>query len=84
MVGSVPVYWDQSDRVTFDVNKGKSKSRAKIQAAERRSQKAAENSPEQLDGVYFYAVPRTMDGGPLPTYEEWVEEQARKRGDLKP
>lgn len=80
LVGSVPIYWDQSDRVAFDVKKGKSKSRAKIQAAERAAQKRAKNNEAELDGVFFYAVPRTIDGGALPTYEEWAEEKARLEG----
>lgn len=80
LVGSVPIYWDQSDRVAFDVKKGKSKSRAKIQAAERAAQKKAKNNESELDGLYFYTVPRTIDGGPLPTYEEWAEEKRRLEG----
>jgi len=78
--GGIPIYWDQSDRVAFDVKKGKSKSRARVQAAERQAQKAAKNNPAALDGLYFYAVPRTIDGKPLPTYEEWAEEKRKLEG----
>lgn len=77
MRGSVPVYWDESDRVAFDVKVGISKSR---RALDRREE--ADNKKEGLDtkGRYYYVEPRTIDGGPMPTYEEWLEERARKQG----
>lgn len=80
MRGNVPVYWDESDRVTFDVRRGRSKSRAAIERREEADQK----SKNQLYGVYYYAVPRTMDGGPLPTLAEWLEEKAAKEGKKPP
>jgi hypothetical protein len=81
LVGNIPVHWDQSDRVTFDVKRGVSKSKAKIAATERAYQKRNAKNDSAMDGVYFYAVPRTMDGGPLPTIEEWQAEQAAKSGN---
>jgi hypothetical protein len=74
--GSVPVYWDESDRVTFDVKVGKSKSRAAIE----RREEADSKGKKDTKGLYYYAVPRTIDGGPLPTLDEWHEERLRKAG----
>ena len=34
-------------------------------------------------GLYYYAVPETIDGGPLPTIEEWTKERAAKQGREK-
>lgn len=76
MRGSIPVYWDESDRVVFDVKTGKSKSKAAIERREEADQKKKVDAK----GVYYYVEPRTNDGGPMPTYEEWAEERARKVG----
>jgi hypothetical protein len=73
MRGNIPVYWDESDRVAFDVKTGVSKSKAAIQRKE-------EQVKKPVPGQYFYAVPRTIDGGPLPTYEEWIAERKAKQG----
>jgi hypothetical protein len=81
LVGSVPIYWDQSDRVTFNVKKRVSKSRKVIEAA----QEADQNRKGfKTHGLLYYAEPRTMDGGPLPTLQEWHAEQERKQGKEKP
>lgn len=76
MRGSVPVYWDESDRVRFEVARGVSKSRAAIERREAQDGK----KKDAQHGVYYYAIPHTIDGGPLPTQEEWLEERAAKRG----
>ncbi len=76
MRGSIPVYIDESDRVRFEVMKGVSKSRAAIDRREAQDGK----SKEPNYGVYYYAVPKTIDGKPLPTMEEWLEEKAAKKG----
>lgn len=82
MRGSIPVYWDESDRVTFDVKVGVSKSRRAIDAKEAQDSK----SKDPHHGRYYYAVPRVIDGGALPTMEEWVKEKKAKegRGDKVP
>jgi hypothetical protein len=77
MRGSVPVYWDESDRVRFVVKTGVSKSSKVIQAAQERDEK---NKSKDTKGLYYYAVPETIDGGPLPTIEEWAKERAAKQG----
>lgn len=74
--GSVPVYWDESDRVAFDVKTGISKSRRAISQREERDSKKG----QAQHGVYYYAVPRAIDGGPLPTMEEWLAEREAKQG----
>lgn len=71
----IPIYWDRSDRVVFEVETQTSKSRAAI---EKKEEKAAEGNSKNY-GKSFYAVPKTIDGGPLPTLEEFLEEQAKKR-----
>jgi len=75
MRGSVPVYWDESDRVAFDVKVGTSKSRAAIDRREEQDKKKG-----TVHGRYYYAVPRVTDGGNLPTLEEWILEKKAKTG----
>jgi hypothetical protein len=81
MVGNIPIYWDQSDRVAFDVRTGVSKSRAAI---ERREEAATGKGKKVPPGTFYYAVPRTIDGDPLPTMEEWLIEKAEKEGRSRP
>jgi len=78
MVGSIPIYWDRSERVTFDVKSGISKSNAALDR--RREQLQTRNNGKTPPGMFLYAVPRTIDGGPLPTLEEWQAEMAAKAG----
>lgn len=80
----VPLWWDESERVTFDVKARVSKSRAAVERAQEKDSKKKKSSP----GKYFVAEPRTMDGGPMPTRSEWVEEENKKQGrgnvDVRP
>jgi hypothetical protein len=71
----IPVWWDESDRVTFDAVPRISKSRAAIDRAQ---EAATSNNKKSVPGRYFVAEPKTMDGGELPTRDEWIEEQQRK------
>lgn len=71
--GGIPVYWDQNDDVAFDVKTVKSRSEAAI---ERR--KNLDSKKKGLEGVRYYAVPRKIGGGELPTLEEWVAQKAAK------
>jgi hypothetical protein len=70
----IPIWWDESDRVTFDVKARYSKSRAAI---ERAQEKDSKKKSKQY-GKYFVAEPRVMDGGDLPTLQEWIDEQDKK------
>lgn len=72
----VPLWWDESDRVTFDAKARISKSRAAIERAQEAESKKKKSTP----GRYFIAEPRVMDGGELPTRQEWLEEQEKKKG----
>lgn len=73
MDGNFPIWIDRSDRVTFDVKRGISRSKAAMDRHETRNQ-----NKKDAPGVFYYPVPRTMDGGPLPTMEEWVEQEKTK------
>lgn len=75
MQGGIPLYWDRSDRVRFEVESYVSKSKAVLDRAEA---KAAEGKTKNY-GKIFYVKPHTVDGGPLPTLEEFLEEQASKQ-----
>lgn len=75
----IPIWWDESDRVTFDVKARTSKSRAAIE----RAQEAESKKKKSSHGKYFVAEPRLMDGGEMPTRDEWLEEQERKKGDAQ-
>jgi hypothetical protein len=70
----IPIWWDESDRVTFDAKARVSKSRAAIE----RAQEAASKNKKPAPGRYFIAEPRVMDGGELPTRDEWLKEQVAK------
>lgn len=74
----IPLWWDESDRVTFDAVARVSKSRAAIE----RAQDAANGKGKKpVPGRYFIAEPRVIDGGELPTRDEWIQEQMAKRGE---
>jgi hypothetical protein len=72
----IPVWWDESDRMTFDAKARVSKSRAAIE----RAQEADSKKKSKSHGRYFIAEPRVMDGGDMPTRDEWLKEQEIKRG----
>ena len=61
----------------FEVEKKISRSRAAIKRAEDSENGKDKSSPP---GRYYIPVPKTKGGRPLPTFLEWTEEQARKRG----
>lgn len=75
----VPLWWDESDRVTFDAKARFSKSRAAIE----RAQEADGKKKSKAYGKYYIVEPRVMDGGDMPTRQEWLEEQERKSGMSK-
>lgn len=70
----VPMYIDRSDRVRFDVGSYVSRSKAALDRAEEK----AKNSKTKNYGKVFYPIPMTTDGGPLPSLEEFIEEQDTK------
>jgi len=73
----IPIWWDESDRVTFDAKARVSKSRA----ATERAQEADSKKKNKTPGRYFVVEPRLMDGEEMPTREEWLEEQKQKRAE---
>lgn len=73
----IPIWWDESDDVFFEVEKRISRSRAAQQRAEESETGKDKKAPP---GRYYIPVPKTRGGAPLPTFADWVEEQARKRG----
>lgn len=77
-----PINWDRSERVTFDVKSVVSKSQAALDRKQEQVQRPS--APKPAPGVRYYAVPRTIDGGPFPTMEEWLEEQRDKEGKKRP
>lgn len=73
--GGVPIYWDRSERVAFEVGSFVSKSKAALDRAE---EKASKGKTKNY-GKVFYPIPKTIDGGPLPTLEEYLEEMRENR-----
>lgn len=65
--------------MSFDVKTVVSKSKAAMGRWEKKMEKSTNKNP----GLMGYPVPRTIDGGPLPTLEEWLEEEAAKKGEGK-
>lgn len=76
----VPIWWDESDRVAFDAKARVSKSRAAVE----RAQEADGKKKAKSHGRYFIAEPRIMDDGEMPTRQEWLEEQEKKKSSVKP
>lgn len=74
LVGSIPVYWDQNEEVAFDVKTIRSRSEAAIEQRRNRDSKK-----KGLEGVRYYATPRKIGGGPLPSLEDWIKQQDAKR-----
>lgn len=72
----IPIWVDESDRITFDVKARYSKSRAAIE----RAQEADSKKKNKQHGKYYIVEPRVMDGGEMPTRDEWLLEQEGKRG----
>lgn len=73
----VPVWWDESDRVSFEVKRKTSRSKAALDRAEQQDSKG---DKKPVPGRYYVPVPKSNDGGPLPTFEEWAKAQARLEG----
>lgn len=73
----IPVWWDESDRVTFDAKPRVSKSRAAVERAQEKDSKKKSKS----HGVYYVTEPRLMEGEEMPTREEWLEEQEKKKAE---
>lgn len=76
----IPIWWDESERISFDAKPRVSKSRAAIE----RAQESASKNKKSVPGRYFVAEPKIIDGGDWPTRSEWLEEQALKSGASRP
>ena len=72
----VPVWWDESDDVFFEVEKRISRSRAATQRAEKQETGKDKEAPP---GRYYIPIPKTRGGAPFPTFEAWQKEQERKK-----
>lgn len=81
MSGNFPVWIDRSPRVEFEVKSFKSKSAA---ALERKQAAEAKKEGNTDYGRQFYAVPITIDGGPMPTLRDYLEEEAKNKGNKQP
>lgn len=76
-VDGVPVWWDSSDRVGFEVKRRISRSKAALDKAQ--DQDNGKNK-KRVFGRYYVPEPRVIDGGEFPTFAEWAEEQRQKDG----
>lgn len=73
----VPVWWDESSDVEFEVRKKISRSRAAVTRAEQAENGKDKSAPP---GRYYVPVPKSRGGRPLPTFRDWAEEQAKLNG----
>lgn len=71
----VPLYIDRSDRVRFEVGSYTSRSQAALDKAEEKAKK----KKDKAYGKVFYPIPITVDGGPLPTLEDFLDEQDERK-----
>jgi hypothetical protein len=75
-VNGYPVWIDSSPRVSFETKERKSRSQEQLDIWQNKERKRLEKKGAKPKfGVSPYVVPRTLDGGPLPTKQEWVEAQ---------
>jgi len=65
--------------VTFDAKARTSKSRAAIE----RAQESDSKKKSKSYGKYYVTEQRVIDGGDMPTREEWLKEQQIKTGGSK-
>lgn len=72
----IPVWWDESDDVAFEVKRRTSRSKAALSRAEEQDSK----SKAKHHGRYYIPVPKRIGGGDLPTFQEWVQARARQEG----
>lgn len=82
-----PIWVDNSERVSFDAKKRTSKSGAAIERAQWLAEKAQSKKKGDTAppfGQRFYAVPKTVDGKPMPRRKEWLEEQQRIKAGEPP
>ncbi len=75
--GGIPVWWDESDDVVFEVEKRISRSEAAKQRAEKSETGKDKSAPP---GRYYIPVPKTRGGASFPTFKDWIEQEERKRG----
>lgn len=71
----IPVFWDESDDVMFEVEKRISRSRAAVQRAEDSENKGERKAPP---GRYYIPTPKTRGGAPFPTFKDWLNDEQRK------
>lgn len=84
MSNNFPAWIDRSDRVTFTVKSFRSGSQAALERKQYAIDKAAQqNNATPAFGMNYYAVPETIDGGPMPTLEEWLEEEKERRNEKR-
>ena len=76
--GVYPPWIDRSERVAFDVKTFIYKSAAAVERKQQTEQNRKGYKP--VPGKRYYAVPRTIDDGPMPTMEEYYEERKRLLG----
>ena len=73
----VPVWWDENDDVFFEVDKRISRSKAAVERTEAAESRGDRTPPK---GRYYVPVPKTRGGAPLPTFMDWANSKARKKG----
>lgn len=56
---------------------------SKSRAAVERAQEADGKKKSKSYGKYYVTEPRVIDGGDMPTRDEWLEEQEQKKGIVK-
>jgi len=82
-----PIWVDSSERVSFESKKRTSKSSAAIEKAQWLAEKAQSKKKGDAPppfGQRYYAVPKTVDGKPLPRKKDWLVEQQRLKDGAPP
>ncbi len=64
--------------MAFDVERRISKSAAALKREEDKESGGKDKTAPP--GRYYVPIPRKIGGGSMPTFEQWQEEQQRKKG----
>lgn len=80
MQGDWPVWISESDRLAWDVTRKINRPQAALDRARQAEENRLSNTKgaKPTPGLTFLVEPRVMDGGALPTFEEWLVDRADK------
>lgn len=77
----IPVWWDESDDVDFEIKRKTSRSHGAVERAEKQDTSGKQERPP---GRYYVPVPKTRGGKPFPTLADYLQQLVVMEGRKKP